>query len=65
MNKGMVTNKMRISLTEKDGEIRGKIECSGDGLFMIEALAEIVEVLAADYSVHPCTLLNDLKELVK
>ena len=59
-------NKMRVSLTEKvAGELRGTIECSGDAPFMLEALAEIVEVLAADYNVHPCTLLNDLKEMVK
>lgn len=58
-------NKMRISLTEKNGEIKGVIECSCDGLFMLEALAEIVDVLAGDYGVHPHTLLNDLKGLVK
>lgn len=64
MNKAAVMNKMRISLTEKNGEIRGKIECSGEGLFMLEALAEIVDVLAGDYGIHPHTLLNDLKGLV-
>ena len=59
-------NKMRISLTEKVvGEIRGTIECSGDGSFMLEALAEIVDVLAGDYGVPPVELLNDLKGLVK
>ena len=56
---------MRVSLTEKNGEIKGVIECSGDGLFMLEALAEIVDVLAGDYGVHPHTLLNDLKGLVE
>ena len=65
MNKAAVMNKMRISLTEKNGEIRGKIECSGDGLFMIEALAQVVESLAQYYGVPPVELLNDLKGVVK
>ena len=58
-------NKMRISLTEKNGEIRGKIECSGDGLFILEAVAQIIESLAKDYGVPPVELLNDLKGVVK
>ena len=27
-------NKLRISLTEKDGEVKGKIEADGDSLFV-------------------------------
>ena len=39
-------NKLRISLTEKDGEIKGKIEADGDSLFVFECLLEIIETLA-------------------
>ena len=36
-------NKLRISLTEKDGEVKGKIEADGDSLFVFECLLEIIE----------------------
>jgi hypothetical protein len=58
-------NKMRISLTEKNGEIRGKIEFSGDGLFMLESLAQVIESLAKNRGIPPRELLNDLKGVVK
>ena len=57
--------KLRISLSEKDGEIRGKIECEGDGVFTLESLALIVETLAARSGVAPSELLEDLKGVVK
>ena len=28
-------NKMRISMTEKSGEIKGSIQCDGDGVFLL------------------------------
>ena len=54
-------NKIRISLTEQHGEIRGTIQSEGDGVFRFEALALVIEKLAADCRVPPDELLNDLK----
>ena len=53
-------NKLRISLTEKNGEIRGTIQSEGDGVFRFEALALVIEKLAADCRVTPQELLIDL-----
>ena len=39
-------NKLRVILTEKNGEIKGKIEADGDSLFVFECLLEIIETLA-------------------
>ena len=40
-------NKLHISLVEKNGEIRGTIQSEGDGVFRFEALALVIEKLAA------------------
>ena len=57
-------NKLRISLVEKNGEIRGTIQSEGDGVFRFEALALVIEKLAADLKVQPTELLNDLRRYI-
>jgi len=39
-------NKLRVSLVEKAGVIRGKIETDSDALFVLECLAVIVGEIA-------------------
>lgn len=56
--------KLRISLTQKQDELRGKIECQGDGAFMLECIALAVSTLSKDYGVTPLEMLEDLKGLV-
>ena len=58
-------NKLRISLVEKNGEIRGTIQSEGDGVFRFEALALVIEKLAGDWKVTPQELLSDLKGHLK
>lgn len=53
-------NKLRISLTEKDGEIKGKIEADGDSLFVFECLLEIIETLAKGRKLDARELVRDL-----
>jgi len=57
-------NKLRISLVEKNGEIRGTIQSEGDGVFRFEALALVIEKLAADCYVTTDELLNDLQRYI-
>ena len=53
-------NKLRISLTAKDGEIKGKIEADGDSLFVFECLLEIIETLAKARKLDARELVRDL-----
>ena len=53
-------NKLRISLTENDGEIKGKIEADGDSLFVFECLLEIIETLAKARKLDARELVRDL-----
>ena len=57
-------NAIRISLTERDGEIRGVIESHGDKLFYLESLALIVETFAEDVNLSPAVVLDDVRRLV-
>lgn len=57
--------KLRISLSEKNGEIRGKVECEGDNWFMMESLALIVETLSERSGVPSKEVLEDLKRMVQ
>ena len=58
-------NGLRVSLTERQGEIRGSVQATGDGVFRLEALALVVRILAEKWEVRPEELLNDLKVLVR
>ena len=60
----MSKNKMRVSLSQKDGEIKGIVESHGDGLFMLECLALIVETLAKKVGVPPEEVARDLHSVV-
>ena len=52
-------SKMRVSLAEKSGEIKGTIQCDGDGVFLLECVAAILEKLAASVGVPPEELCRD------
>ena len=52
-------NKMRISLTEKNGEVRGTIQSDGDGVFRLECLAAVIDNLAKSAGVPPEELCRD------
>lgn len=54
---------MRISLSEKSGEIKGTISSQGDGLFCLEALSMIVETFARSAGVPVKEYLDDLKQI--
>lgn len=57
-------NAMRISLTERNGEVRGTIESHGDKLFYLEALALIIETFASDVNLPPSDVLDDVRRLI-
>lgn len=61
MSKG---NAMHVLLTENAGEITGTIQTTGDGLFMLECLALIVESLAKKVGTTPVDVARDLHSLV-
>ena len=52
-------NKLRISLTEKRGEIKGSIQCDGDGVFRLECLALVIDNFAKAAGVQAEELCRD------
>lgn len=57
-------NQMRVSLVQKGDEIRGTIQSTGDGLFVLECLGQIVEQIAKKTGVEPGEVVRDLYALV-
>lgn len=57
-------NKMRVSLTQRDDEIRGTIELCKDGVFVLEGLAMVVEQFARQHNVPPEEVVQDLYSIV-
>lgn len=57
-------NQMRVSLVQKGNEIRGTIQSTGDGLFVLESLALIVEQVARKTGVEAGEVVRDLYALV-
>ena len=57
-------NKMRVSLVQRDNEIRGTIELCKDGVFVLEGLAMVVEQFARQHNVHPEEVARDLYSIV-
>ena len=53
-------NKLRISLTESGGDIKGAIQIDGDGAFVIEALAEVIKSYASKTGVAEHEILTDV-----
>jgi len=56
---------MRVSLVQKGDEIRGTITSEGGALFMLEALALIVEQIASKAGVPAAEVVQDLYSLVQ
>lgn len=57
-------NKLRVSLVEKAGVIRGKIETDSDALFVLECLAVIVGEIAMKSGVPELEVAADLHGLI-
>ena len=57
-------NKMRVSLVQRDNEIRGTIELCKDGVFVLEGLAMVVEQFARQHNVPPAEVVQDLYSIV-
>jgi len=53
-------NKLRVSLVEKAGVIRGTIETDSDALFIMECLSMIVEQVSRRSGVAPLEVASDL-----
>ncbi len=53
-------SKMRISLTDKGGEIHGKVEIEGNYGFTREALLTTLESVAKSYQMDTLDLITDL-----
>jgi len=60
----MSTNKMRATFSQRGDEIKGTISVDGDGLFMLECLALLVENLGAKVGQTPDAVVRDLYSLV-
>lgn len=58
-------NKLRISLTEKNGEIKGSIQCDGDGVFRLECLALVIDNFAKSAGVPVEELCRDALWVLK
>jgi hypothetical protein len=56
--------KMRVSLSEEAGEIKGIVSSTGTPLFILECLALIVETLAKDSGLPPDEVVRDLYSIV-
>lgn len=61
MSKG---NKMRATFSQQGDEIKGFISVEGDGLFMFECLALMVERLAEKVGTTPDDVVRDLYSVV-
>lgn len=57
-------NHLRISYTEKNGEIKGVTQACNDGLFLIEALAISIRHIAAAQNVTPNMLLRHIDYVI-
>ena len=57
-------NKLRISLSQKNDEIKGTIETPGDPAFVLECLALAIEHVADKFDVSPNAVVNDLYSIV-
>lgn len=58
-------NRLRISLSEKNGEMKGKVESECDAAFMLEALSQIITLMAARFGVSEDALIHDVYALMK
>lgn len=61
MSKG---DRMRATFSQRGQEIAGTISVEGDGLFMLECLALLVENLAAKVGQPPDAVVRDLYSIV-
>lgn len=57
--------KMRVSLTDKRGDIGGTVQIDGDGVFRMESLLTIVRVVDKANGVPVSETLDDLKAMDK
>jgi hypothetical protein len=57
-------NRMRISLSQRGEEIRGTVELPGDGTFVLEGLALVIETLARKVGVPVDEVVRDLYSVV-
>jgi hypothetical protein len=53
-------NKMRISLSEKDGHIKGTIELPNDSIFVLESLILVLETMAKRHELTTESVAADL-----
>ena len=56
-------NKMRISITEKNGELRGIIASEGDAVFVLECLLLIVNEISKKSGIPNNEIIQDLYSL--
>lgn len=56
-------SKIRISLSDKDGELKGQIETPGDPAFVLEAMTLVVETISQKWEVPINQVLEDIWKL--
>lgn len=47
------------------GEIAGRVSMSADSLFVLEALALVIEQFSESCGVHPCEIAKDLEQYLR
>ena len=57
-------NRLRISLTESNEEIKGTIELPGDPAFVLECLQMTIERVAIQFEITPDAVVRDLYSMV-
>lgn len=57
--------RMRISLSEKAGEIKGQVGLEGPLSFALESLALAIETICEDCNADPVEFSHDLYLLIK
>lgn len=57
-------NKLRISLTQQNDDIKGTVELPGDPAFVLECLALTIEQVAKQFEVKPSAVVSDLYSIV-
>lgn len=56
-------SKLRISLSEQRGHIKGTVELPGDPAFVLDALGIVIDRVAQQFSVTPGDVVRDLYSL--
>lgn len=59
------TNKLRISLSERNSEIKGTVNSECDAAFALESVSLVIQTLAKKFGVTDDEFINDVYVVLK